>query len=54
MMKILNKLFGQYEEDDHAPYIHSGVGYNGVNYEYTGNKPARSKHHGVGYGGKYE
>lgn len=52
MSKLFRLIFTKYEEDDYAAYIHSGVGYTGV--DYSPDKHARKKHHGVGYNGLYE
>jgi hypothetical protein len=55
MKKILSKLFKRYEEDDYAAYLHSGVGYAGVDYSPDRYGPiTRKKHKGVGFGGIYD
>lgn len=54
MNKIFRFFFRKYEEDDISVYVHSGVGYAGIDYDLYNGQPARQKHQGVGYGGLYE
>lgn len=54
MKKILTKIFKPYEEDDVSVYVHSGVGYTGIDYDLWNGTPGRIKHSGVGYTGVYD
>lgn len=56
MKKILSKIFKPYEEDYVGRYVHSGVGYTGLEFDmwYGHSAPARLKHCGVGYTGVYD
>lgn len=54
MSKLLRCIFKEYEEDDVSPYIHSGVGYAGIEYDLYHNEPGRKKHCGIGYTGVYD
>lgn len=56
MKKILSKIFKPYEEDYVGRYVHSGVGYDGVEFDmwHGHSASARLKHCGVGYTGVYD
>ena len=54
MSKILKWFFTPYEEDDVSLYVHSGVGYLGIDFDLWYAQPARLKHCGVGFGGTYD
>lgn len=54
MIKIFRWFFKKYEEDDVSPYIHSGVGYAGIEHDLYHGEPGRLKHNGVGYTGVYD
>ena len=54
MKKILSKIFKPYEEDYVGVYVHSGVGYTGIDHDLWNGAPARMKHCGVGYTGVYD
>ena len=54
MSKIFSWLFKPYEEDYVGVYVHSGVGYTGIDHDLWNGEPARIKHKGVGYTGVYD
>ena len=54
MKKILSKIFKPYEEDYVSVYVHSGVGYTGIDHDLWHGESARLKHRGVGWTGVYD
>lgn len=53
MSKILRWIFAPYVQDDVAIYMHSGVGYTGIDHDLFARKHGRIVHNGVGYTGVY-
>jgi hypothetical protein len=52
--KFFRLIFAPHLDDDVGRYVHSGVGYERVDYDtWNGTKP-RIKHSGVGYMGVYD
>jgi hypothetical protein len=54
MNKLFRLIFKEYEEDNVSLYVHSGVGYSGIDFDLWYAQPARLKHCGVGFGGTYD
>ena len=52
--ELFRLIFKKYEEDDVSVYIHSGVGYTGIDYDLFNGQRAKIKHSGVGYTGVYD